>query len=112
MFTSGSSANIPMKSNLEERKMFSNIGGKIKGLAKFICWVGIISSVVAGIVLIISSHNSNGYYSYTDTNMIIAGILVMLFGSILSWIGSFVLYGFGELVDNSSKLVELKQNED
>lgn len=101
-----------MKSNLEERKMFSNIGGKIKGLAKFICWLGIIISVVAGIVLIISARHSDGYYSYTDTNMIIVGIIVMVFGSVLSWIGSFVLYGFGELVDNSSKLVELKQNED
>lgn len=91
--------------------MFNNIGGKIKGLAKFMCWLGIIVSVIAGIILIIGATNRNGYYSYTDTNMIITGILVMVMGSILSWIGSFVLYGFGELVDNSSRLVELKENE-
>lgn len=91
--------------------MFNNIGGKIKGLAKFMCWLGIIVSVIAGIILIISARHSDGYYSYTDTNMVITGILVIVMGSILSWIGSFVLYGFGELVDNSSKLVELKSNE-
>ena len=91
--------------------MFNNIGGKIKSLAKFMCWLGISASVIIGIVLIIGATNRNGYYSYTDTNMVITGILVMIMGSILSWIGSFVLYGFGELVDNSSKLVELKENE-
>ena len=91
--------------------MFNNIGGQIKGLAKVICWLGIIASVIIGILLIMSATNRNGYYSYTDTNMVITGILVMIMGSILSWIGSFVLYGFGELVDNSSKLVELKSNE-
>lgn len=93
------------------KKMFNNIGGKIKGLAKFICWLGIIVSVLVGIILIIGATNRNGYYSYTDTNMVITGVIVIVMGSILSWIGSFVLYGFGELVENSSKLVELKSNE-
>ena len=91
--------------------MFNNIGGKIKGLAKFMCWLGIILSVIIGIVLIIGATNRNGYYRYTDTTTIIYGIIVIVMGSLLSWIGSFVLYGFGELVDNSSKLVELKSNE-
>ena len=91
--------------------MFNNIGGKIKGLAKVICWLGIILSVIIGIVLIIGATNRNGYYRYTDTTTIIYGIIVIVVGSLLSWIGSFVLYGFGELVDNSSKLVELKSNE-
>ena len=29
--------------------MFENIGGKIKGLAKVVCWIGIILSVITGI---------------------------------------------------------------
>ena len=88
--------------------MFNNIGGKIKGLAKFLCWLGIIACVILGVLLIMSARNG---YGYTDTTTIVYGILVIVFGSILSWIGSFVLYGFGELVDNSSKLVELKSKE-
>ena len=31
----------------------------------------------------------------------------MAVGSFLSWIGSFLLYGFGQLIENSDKLVEL-----
>ena len=33
--------------------MFSNIGGKIKTLAKIICWIGIILSVVTGVIMMI-----------------------------------------------------------
>ena len=32
--------------------MFENIGGKIKKLAKIICWIGIIISALSGIVLV------------------------------------------------------------
>lgn len=92
--------------------MFSNIGGKIKGLAKFICWLGIILSVIIGIILILGARSGNGAYGYPDGGAVVAGIFVIVLGSIMSWIGSFVLYGFGELVDNSSKLVERKKNED
>ena len=38
---------------MEENKMFKNIGGKIKGLAKVICYVGIAISVIAGIFMIL-----------------------------------------------------------
>ena len=74
--------------------MFDNIGGKIKALAKVICWIGIISSVISGIGLMIS-----------DEDMIIYGILAAVGGTLISWIGSFFTYGFGELIDNTSKLV-------
>ena len=86
--------------------MFDNIGGKIKGLAKFICWVGIIASIILGIIIISGAGTSYGRYRYTDSGMVVLGIITIVAGSILSWIGSFVLYGFGELVENSSELVE------
>ena len=84
--------------------MFDNIGGKIKGLAKFVCWLGIILSFVFGFILITSATVGSGY-------LIVAGIVLIVGGSILSWIGSFVLYGFGELVENSSDLVRMKKDE-
>ena len=86
--------------------MFDNIGGKIKGLAKFICWVGIIASVVLGIVIISGANIGSGRHMYTDSSTIIVGVITIVAGSILSWVGSFVLYGFGELVENSSELVD------
>ena len=84
--------------------MFENIGGKIKGLAKFVCWAGIIISVIAGIVMIVQgSEINNSYYSRgAGTSLIVGGLMTMIIGSLLSWLGSLTLYGFGELVENST----------
>lgn len=73
--------------------MFSNIGGKIKGLAVVICILGIAASVLGGIALI----SANSRYNPTAT----AGWIVLIAGSLGSWIGSFTLYGFGELIEKT-----------
>lgn len=95
--------------------MFNNIGCKIKGLAKFICWVGIIISVLSGIAVILGGASGRSYgsdyygerfASHSAGGAIIVGILIIVIGSILSWVSSFVLYGFGELVDNSRKVAD------
>ena len=72
--------------------MFNNIGKKIKGLAKFICWLGIVGSVIAGIVL-------------CSLHMSVIGFLTIVLGALLSWIGSFFIYGFGQLIENSDIIV-------
>lgn len=77
--------------------MFDNIGGKIKGLAKFVTWVGIITSVIAGIAMISSG---GGYYRY-ENPMVLPGLAVIVFGSLGAWTGSFLLYGFGELIEQA-----------
>ena len=93
--------------------MFNNIGGKIKVLAKVLCWVGIIVSVLVGIILIASAAGGSGYSGFTDSATIVLGILTIIVGSISSWVGSFVLYGFGELVENSSAIkYELQHKEE
>lgn len=74
--------------------MFDNIGGKIKILAQVICWLGIIGSIISGLITMI-----------TDEDMILTGLLIAVIGSLLSWIGSFTTYGFGQLIENSDALV-------
>ncbi len=119
--------------------MFSNIGNKIKGLAVFLCFIGIFSSLLAGGYIIYCAFSSRLpnllqslsqylsqylpylasdeaanltlYYFSTflvnaignkpELSLMITGLLVIVIGSILSWLGSLVLYGFGQLVDNS-----------
>lgn len=81
--------------------MFDNIGNKIMVLAKVVCWIGIIASIVAGVAAIVAAH---GYLEY-----IIGGVLLMIAGCILSWVSAFVLYGFGKLVDNSEIMVNHKR---
>ena len=33
--------------------MFDNIGGKIKAVAKVICWIGIITSIIIGFIMLV-----------------------------------------------------------
>ena len=72
--------------------MFSNIGGKIKALAVVISVLGIAASVICGGVMAAK----NALY----------GVLIIVFGSLGSWLSCLTLYGFGQLVENSDKIVE------
>lgn len=79
--------------------MFDNIGGKIKKLASFIAWLGIIISIIIGIA-----------FMATDEELFLVGLIIAIIGGVSSWVGSFLLYGFGELVENSS-IIAQKRNE-
>ena len=87
--------------------MFKNIGGKIKDLAQVICYLGIALSVVAGTVMI-----GFGSSSYDGDTMVVMGCVVMIVGSLVSWIGSFFAYGFGELIENTTVIAELAAKAD
>lgn len=77
--------------------MFDNIGGKIKTVATTIAWLGIIGSIIIGII-IIAEANDSYYPSATET---LSGWLVIIVGSLSSWVSSFTLYGFGQLIENT-----------
>lgn len=70
--------------------MYDNIGEKIKGLAKAIFIVESIAAVIAGIALMAS-----------DEDLIPIGLLVLVLGPVVAWVSSWLLYGFGELIDKT-----------
>lgn len=72
--------------------MFNDISAKIKASAQVLIWLGILASFVWGTVILSSTE------SYT-------GVVVMVVGSILSWILSFCMYGFGQLIENTEVLI-------
>ena len=78
--------------------MFDHIGGKIKNVAKAVCWSGIVLSIVFGLILLIA----------LSTDSLAIGIAVAIpvtvLGAFLSWIGSFTLYGYGELIELTAKI--------
>lgn len=81
--------------------MFSNIGKKIKVTAKVFCWIGIIVSVVGGVGMIVAG--LTGMLPRVSTAaLILGGIGTAMLGALVSWVGSFLMVGFGELVENSS----------
>ena len=77
--------------------MFKNIGGKVKMVARVICWVGIAASVIGGIALMSIGHSAN----------IAVGLVTIIVGSLLSWIGSLTTYAVGESAENSTIAAEL-----
>lgn len=80
--------------------MFTDVGKKIMKLAGVLCVLGIIASVISGIAVIAS----NSRYSST----ILPGILTIIGGSLLSWIGSWTLYAFGQIADDIHEMREHK----
>lgn len=81
--------------------MFNNIGGKIKALASLFTWIGIIISLVIGLLFI-----------FADSHGVVIGILIIVIGSLMSWISSWLLYGFGDLIENSSIIARKLSPED
>ncbi len=80
--------------------MFNNVGAKIKAIAKVAAWIGIAVCLIYGFVMLVSMEN-----------MALIGLLIMTVGSLVSWISALVLYGFGELIENSN-IIANKKNTD
>lgn len=76
--------------------MYKNIGRKIMKLAEFLCWAGIILSVAVGIAFVLF-----GIIMENMPFFVVYGIILVVVGPISSWISSFLLYGFGRLIENS-----------
>lgn len=82
--------------------VFNDIGGKMKFFAKITTWIGIVFSVFVGLVLC-----AIGIDERDGGSLIWGGIALMFFGSAASFVGSWFLYGFGELIENSCIQTEL-----
>ena len=74
---------------------YDNIGGKIKGWAKWMFAIEAIAAVIIGFVLVAQ-----------DEDMILIGLLVVVFGLIVAWVSSWLLYGYGQLIENSDIIAE------
>ncbi len=67
---------------------YDNIGGKIKSWAIWIFIVEAIAAIIGGVTLI-------------GNDDILYGFLTIVFGPIAAWVSSWLLYGFGQLIENS-----------
>ena len=75
---------------------FENIGSKIKTLAVVLTVVGIVASVIFGFFIL----SANAGY----------GLLIMIVGSLISWVSSFFTYGFGELIEKTTEIARNTKN--
>ena len=74
---------------------FDNIGGKIKNLAKWSCWITIlllwIFAAICAIIMIAGGTPEQIFYM----------IVIALVGPFVVWIGSWTMYAFGEFVERT-----------
>ena len=75
--------------------MYKNIGGKIKVLAQVIGWLLFVAGVVVFAVLIPNSRGWNQWQPWTALGVGVLGLM-----------SSWLLYGFGELIDRTVKIEE------
>ncbi|MCR5352679.1 MAG: hypothetical protein K6D98_00045, partial [Clostridiales bacterium] len=87
--------------------MFNNIGGKIKALAKVLCWIGIAIFVIFAFIMFINSFNN---LRSTGEFYFIIGLIFLIVGPILAWVSSFLLYGFGELIETNCEIERNTRN--
>ena len=79
-----------------ESKYFSNVGKKIKTMAKIWFIIGIIGGIVGFFSMIALSmderHGGGGFVAI--------GFIILIVQFFISWGISLLIYGFGELVDS------------
>ena len=75
--------------------MFNDIGSKIKRLAEIVSVLGILASIILGIV-----GAKNGFWNWG------IGFLIMICGILISWLGCFFTYGFGDLIETENLILD------
>lgn len=78
--------------------MFENIGGKLKKLAEIITIIGSVLGILIAFVGLITCAQTNAM------GALIGGILGGGFIFLVSWVGSFTTYAFGELVEKTTQI--------
>ena len=73
--------------------LYFDIGKKIKNWAIWMAIIEAIGSVITGIVLL-----------FDDLWWV--GLLCILLGPIVAWVNTWILYGFGELIDKACDIAE------
>ena len=72
--------------------MYTDIGEKIKTLAKVLALIGIIGGFVLGLAMALV------------LGLAVMGLFYMIAIPLISWISSWILYGFGELITTNAEI--------
>lgn len=78
----------------EGKLVFTNSGSKIQTLAVVICGLGILTSIVYGLIACLRFS-------------VLIGILVIVVGPVAAWLNMLFIYAFGEMVENINFIADL-----
>lgn len=94
--------------------IFEYVGGKLKSLAKFFFVVGISASIILGIVMFVNAGNASEM-SYIGESMsgfyTTFGFIILIGGTIMTVLFSFVLYAFGSIAEKYLNEKEEKETD-
>lgn len=79
--------------------MFENPGQKMKTWANAVFIIGLISSIVGGILVMAAS--SYSYYGSSNGEGFLSGLLVIVVGSLGSFLSALLLYALGTVVESA-----------
>ena len=68
-------------------KLYDDIGGKIKGWARWMFVIESIAAIVTGISLLL------------DSSLVFLGFILIIFGPVVAFVSTWLLYAIGEIVD-------------
>ncbi len=80
---------------------YGRIGTKIKGLSKISFIAGAIATIILGTALLVIGIDGG------VSALILLGLFIIVCGPIIAWVSSWLLYGFGEIVD---KICDIELN--
>ena len=79
-----------------ESSWYSNIGKKIKTLAVVTCIVEIILALFGGMVMFFATAIDGNFMG------VFIALISMVIAPFVAWVSSFMMYGFGELIDKTA----------
>lgn len=74
--------------------MNNNIGSNIKTLAKVLLWVGLIICIPTGVIFMAAGYSEG----------LLVGLIVFIVGCLGTFISSWLMYGFGVLIEKTSEI--------
>ena len=77
--------------------MYDNIGRKIKGLSNAIFTILAVLGAACGLIVMVTSEGV----------MVLIGLLMFIIIPVLAWVSSWLLYGFGQLIENQCIATEI-----
>ena len=91
---------------IEEKvdEMFDDIGEKIQRLSKVFFALCVLASVIGAIAMFIYMLDEEGLMVG-----LVYSVPILIFGSMIAWLLTVPLYGFGKLIENTDILVQDNQ---
>lgn len=87
--------------------MYRNIGKKIKAVAVICAVLFMLAAIACGGYGIVTGIDLMDYYEEVAIIHIAISAAIIVVGVLFAWISSFALFGYGQLIDNTDKIVKM-----